>query len=70
MDKNKLFYSSTFEKTQINLVPCCIDGESKVLLTTYTPDSQITPKEALNLSMKLKLAAYEAQSLKPKGSEK
>jgi len=61
---NKNFYKCHFADTELSLVPCSVDGESKVLLTTWQPDSQLTVEEALDFAMKLKLAAHEAQSLK------
>lgn len=63
MSNNVNFYKCHFENTELNIVPCSVDGESKVLLTTWTPDSQLTVSEALDLAMKLKLAAHEAESL-------
>ena len=63
MSDNVEFYKCHFSNTELKLVPCSVNGESKVLLTTWTPDSQLTVEEALDLAMKLKLAAHEAESL-------
>lgn len=66
MEDNDSFYKTRFQNNEVVMVPCSIDGESKVLFTVNQPDCQLTPEEAEQLAMKLKLAAHEAQTLNKK----